>query len=210
MARLCVCIGSGRRLTTAFGGRRPRWRTIRHAPGHRDRRRAAYRPPLTDDDPAELRDGQERANAAPGDAGNPVAEINAQHVGDLRVGAANPAHQRRDHLTRMELQVALYEFHCCIPDYEIKPSTKLTHTATPRSVESLPLVAHRRSGCIRGLSISEITGMAFGAWLNSSPGETCAGERAMHRRCPRAGNGSCSAGSGTRLTARSRLCRPAF
>ncbi|MGC2796541.1 MAG: hypothetical protein WA290_08505 [Mycobacterium sp.] len=46
--------------------------------------------------------------------------------------------------------------------------------------------------------------------LLSGRDEACAGERAMHRRCHRAGNGSCSAGSGTRLTARSRSCRPAF
>jgi hypothetical protein len=48
------------------------------------------------------------------------------------------------------------------------------------------------------------------AALLSERDETCAAERAMHPRCQRAGNGSCSAGSGTRLTARSRSGRPAF
>lgn len=40
--------------------------------------------------------------------------------------------------------------------------------------------------------------------------ETCTGERVMYRRRHRAGNGPSSAGSGTRLTARSRSGRPAF
>lgn len=44
------------------------------------------------------------------------------------------------HLARMELRVALREFHRRIPDYEIKPGTQLTYTAALRSVESLPLV----------------------------------------------------------------------
>src|ERR1700758_5176974 len=44
------------------------------------------------------------------------------------------------HLARMELRVALREFHRRIPDYEIKPGTELTYTAALRSVESLPLV----------------------------------------------------------------------
>ncbi|ANR93307.1 cytochrome P450 [Mycobacterium avium] len=44
------------------------------------------------------------------------------------------------HLARMELRVALREFHGRIPDYEIKPGTQLTYTAALRSVESLPLV----------------------------------------------------------------------
>src|SRR5271168_2448966 len=43
------------------------------------------------------------------------------------------------HLTRMELRVALREFHRRIPDYEITPGTQLTFTAALRSVESLPL-----------------------------------------------------------------------
>ena len=43
------------------------------------------------------------------------------------------------HLARMELRVALREFHRRIPDYEIPPGTQLTYTAALRSVESLPL-----------------------------------------------------------------------
>jgi cytochrome P450 len=44
------------------------------------------------------------------------------------------------HLARMELRVAMREFHRRIPDYEIKPGTQLTFTAALRSVESLPLI----------------------------------------------------------------------
>ncbi|OBF79492.1 cytochrome [Mycobacterium sp. 852002-51163_SCH5372311] len=44
------------------------------------------------------------------------------------------------HLARMELRVALREFHRRIPDYEIKPGTQLIYTAALRSVEALPLV----------------------------------------------------------------------
>ena len=44
------------------------------------------------------------------------------------------------HLARMELRVAMREFHRRIPDYEIKPGTELTYTAALRSVESLPLI----------------------------------------------------------------------
>ena len=43
------------------------------------------------------------------------------------------------HLARMELRVALREFHRRIPDYQITPGTQLTFTAALRSVESLPL-----------------------------------------------------------------------
>lgn len=43
------------------------------------------------------------------------------------------------HLARMELRVALREFHRRIPDYQIKPGTQLVYTAALRSVESLPL-----------------------------------------------------------------------
>ena len=44
------------------------------------------------------------------------------------------------HLARMELRVALREFHRRIPDYEIKPGTELKYTEALRSVESLPLI----------------------------------------------------------------------
>lgn len=43
------------------------------------------------------------------------------------------------HLARMELRVALREFHRRIPDYQIKPGAELQYTAALRSVEALPL-----------------------------------------------------------------------
>jgi cytochrome P450 len=43
------------------------------------------------------------------------------------------------HLARLELRVALREFHRRIPDYEILPGTELAYTGGLRSVESLPL-----------------------------------------------------------------------
>lgn len=43
------------------------------------------------------------------------------------------------HLARMELRVALREFHRRIPDYQIKPGVELTFTRALRSVEALPL-----------------------------------------------------------------------
>lgn len=52
-------------------------------------------------------------------------------------------------------------------------------------------------------------GLSRWAALPSEHDETRARERATNRRHPPAGNGSCSAGSGTRPTARSRSCRPA-
>jgi len=44
------------------------------------------------------------------------------------------------HLARMELRVAMREFHRRIPEYEIKPGVQLAFTAALRSVEELPLV----------------------------------------------------------------------
>jgi cytochrome P450 len=43
------------------------------------------------------------------------------------------------HLARIELRVALREFHWRIPDYEIPPGVTLTYTRGLRSVEALPL-----------------------------------------------------------------------
>jgi cytochrome P450 len=43
------------------------------------------------------------------------------------------------HLARMELRVALREFHRRIPDYEIPPGVMLSYTAALRSVDTLPL-----------------------------------------------------------------------
>ena len=44
------------------------------------------------------------------------------------------------HLARLELRVALREFHRRIPDYEIPPGVELKYTSALRSVQALPLV----------------------------------------------------------------------
>jgi cytochrome P450 len=44
------------------------------------------------------------------------------------------------HLARLELRVALREWHARIPDYSIRPETELVYTPAMRSVEHLPLV----------------------------------------------------------------------
>jgi len=44
------------------------------------------------------------------------------------------------HLARLELRVALQEFHKAIPDYELAPGTQLTFSHFPRGPRALPLV----------------------------------------------------------------------
>ena len=46
------------------------------------------------------------------------------------------------HLARLELRVALREWHRRIPDYEIKPGAELLYTAGIRTIESFPMVLH--------------------------------------------------------------------
>jgi cytochrome P450 len=44
------------------------------------------------------------------------------------------------HLARLELRVALREWHRRIPDYGIKPGAALTYTAGIRTLESFPML----------------------------------------------------------------------
>jgi cytochrome P450 len=44
------------------------------------------------------------------------------------------------HLARLELRVALREWHRRIPDYRLKPGTELTYTAGIRTLETFPLL----------------------------------------------------------------------
>jgi cytochrome P450 len=44
------------------------------------------------------------------------------------------------HLARLELRVALREWHRRIPDYRLKPDTELTYTAGIRTLETFPLL----------------------------------------------------------------------
>src|SRR6202042_2638838 len=81
-------------------------------------------------------------------AGNPApAEFPDPELVDFR---RNPNRHRAfgggphrclgSHLARMELRVAMREFHRRTPEYEIKPGPVLSFTAALRSVESLPLI----------------------------------------------------------------------
>ena len=47
------------------------------------------------------------------------------------------------HLARLELRVAIREFHTRIPEYDIKPGSALRYTPGIRSIEHLPLVFDR-------------------------------------------------------------------
>ncbi len=47
------------------------------------------------------------------------------------------------HLARLELRVALREWHRRIPDYGIAPGAELVYTAGIRTLESFPMVLHR-------------------------------------------------------------------
>jgi cytochrome P450 len=47
------------------------------------------------------------------------------------------------HLARLELRVALREWHERIPDYRVKPGCPLTYTAGIRTLEAFPMVLHR-------------------------------------------------------------------
>jgi hypothetical protein len=66
------------------------------------------------------------------------------------------------------------------------------------------------SYALLGLSDVLLSGVLTSIETSASVRRRAPRRRAMHPRCHRAGNGSCSAGSGTRLTARSRSGRPAF
>ena len=49
------------------------------------------------------------------------------------------------HLARTELRVALEVWHQRIPVYDIKPGTELTFSLGTRSVETFPMLLHRRA-----------------------------------------------------------------
>jgi hypothetical protein len=139
-------------------------------------------------------------------------------VPDAEIERAWQSVQDGDRLAEAERRLAAGR-----PDHEARPpflallwsgrlTTDLSRPLSGDRVLRRSAWAHRRRGCSRGAVgfRGRLHGFSRSAALLSGRGETCAEERAMHRRCHRAGNESCSAGSGTRLTARSRSCRPAF
>jgi cytochrome P450 len=80
------------------------------------------------------------ANTDPAEFPDPDVVDFARNPNRHRAFGGGPHRCLGSHLARMELRVAMREFHRRIPDYEIKPGAQLTFTAALRSVESLPLV----------------------------------------------------------------------
>jgi cytochrome P450 len=80
------------------------------------------------------------ANTDPAEFPNPELVDFNRNPSRHRAFGGGPHRCLGSHLARMELRVALREFHRRIPDYEIKPGTRLVYTAALRSVESLPLI----------------------------------------------------------------------
>jgi cytochrome P450 len=91
---------------------------------------------------------------------NVMAIIGAANVDDSEVPGAGEVRWDREvnrhlafgggihrclgsHLARLELRVALREWHRRIPDYSIKPGTELVFTAGIRTLESFPMLLHR-------------------------------------------------------------------
>lgn len=80
------------------------------------------------------------ANTDPAEFPDPELVDFTRNPNRHRAFGGGPHRCLGSHLARMELRVALREFHRRIPDYEIRPGTELAYTAALRSVESLPLV----------------------------------------------------------------------
>lgn len=80
------------------------------------------------------------ANTDPAEFPDPELVDFTRNPNRHRAFGGGPHRCLGSHLARMELRVALREFHRRIPDYQIKPGTELTYTAALRSVESLPLI----------------------------------------------------------------------
>ncbi|CAM3392146.1 cytochrome P450 [Mycobacterium intermedium] len=79
------------------------------------------------------------ANTDPAEFPDPELVDFARSPNRHRAFGGGPHRCLGSHLARMELRVALREFHRRIPDYQIKPGTELQYTAALRSVEALPL-----------------------------------------------------------------------
>jgi cytochrome P450 len=79
------------------------------------------------------------ANTDPAEFPDPEVVDFRRNPNRHRAFGAGPHRCLGSHLARMELRVALREFHRRIPDYEIPPGVELKYTRGLRSVESLPL-----------------------------------------------------------------------
>jgi cytochrome P450 len=79
------------------------------------------------------------ANTDPAEFDDPDVVDFARSPNRHRAFGGGPHRCLGSHLARLELRVALREFHRRIPDYEIRKGTELKYTSALRSVESLPL-----------------------------------------------------------------------
>ncbi|GFG75490.1 cytochrome P450 [Mycobacterium botniense] len=79
------------------------------------------------------------ANTDPAEFPDPDVVDFRRNPNRHRAFGAGPHRCLGSHLARMELRVALREFHRRIPDYEIPPGVELKYTRGLRSVETLPL-----------------------------------------------------------------------
>jgi cytochrome P450 len=70
---------------------------------------------------------------------NPL-EVNLRRSPNPHIAYASGMHRcLGSHLARLELRVALEEFHRRIPEYELAPGTKLTYSGVARMPQELPL-----------------------------------------------------------------------
>jgi cytochrome P450 len=79
------------------------------------------------------------ANTDPAEFDDPDTVDFARNPNRHRAFGGGPHRCLGSHLARLELRVALREFHRRIPDYEISPGVTLKYTTGLRSVEALPL-----------------------------------------------------------------------
>ena len=79
------------------------------------------------------------ANTDPAEFDDPDVVDFARNPNRHRAFGGGPHRCLGSHLARLELRVALREFHRRIPDYEIQPGFQLKYTTALRSVEALPL-----------------------------------------------------------------------
>jgi cytochrome P450 len=79
------------------------------------------------------------ANTDPAEFDDPDVVDFARNPNRHRAFGGGPHRCLGSHLARLELRVALREFHRRIPDYQIRPGAQLQYTSALRSVEALPL-----------------------------------------------------------------------
>jgi cytochrome P450 len=79
------------------------------------------------------------ANTDPAEFDDPETVDFSRNPNRHRAFGGGPHRCLGSHLARLELRVALREFHRRIPDYEIPAGTELKYTSALRSVEALPL-----------------------------------------------------------------------